>query len=199
MSEHYFSERPGSESAPFPIEVRLGGRSATFLSDRGVFSAERLDTGSRLLAETVRAHRGETVLDLGCGIGILGILAALESEGSSILLDVNLRAVGLARGNAYRLGVGEQCLAVASDGADCLADASVDLVLLNPPIRAGRPTVTRLIADAGRVLRPGGRLGLVALTRQGAETLGRLTEQLVGPTQLAARGSGYRVWLATKG
>ncbi len=198
MSDHYFRSSPQSPSDPFEVEIRVLGTSLTLRSDRGVFSAQRLDTGSRLLAETVRAHPGETTLDLGCGIGALGILAGLASGAPVVFIDCNERAAALARANAARAGLGENALVVCGDGASALADESVDLVLLNPPIRAGRAVVRRLIEDAGRVLRPGGRLGMVALTRQGAETLARLVAERLGPPVLAARGSGYRVYVAHK-
>jgi 16S rRNA (guanine1207-N2)-methyltransferase len=198
VSEHYFSATPQVASQPFEIEVRVLGHALSLVSDRGVFSSQRLDTGSRLLAETVQPEPGETVLDLGCGLGILGIVAGLSGAGGTILLDRNERAASLAGENLRRAELAGSSLAICADGADALVDASVDLVLLNPPIRAGRGVVHGLIRDAARVLRSGGRLALVALTRQGAESLARIMAEEIAPPELAARGSGYRVFVSRK-
>jgi 16S rRNA (guanine1207-N2)-methyltransferase len=198
VTEHYFSGTPETPSDPFEVEVRALGHTLRLQSDRGVFSGKRLDTGSRLLIETVRPVDGEVVLDFGCGLGILGILAALTTSAQVYLIDVNQRAASLALNNTFLAGVAPRCQVLCADGASCLAEGSVDLVLLNPPIRAGRDVVRRLIADSARVLREGGRLALVALTRQGAESLARVIAEELAPPELVARGSGYRVYTARK-
>jgi len=176
--------------------VRACGLCLSLVSDRGVFSGRRLDRGTRLLAETVRPGPSDSVVDVGCGHGALGVIAGHFTSGPLLLLDINRRAAALAAENVRRHGLADRALVAVSDGLDAVADAWADLVLCNPPIRAGRATVSRLLNGAARALAPTGRLGVVARTSQGAETLARLMGQWFGTVTTAARGGGFRVFLA---
>src|SRR2546428_13075975 len=97
MSNHYFSPRPQVGSRPKQIRVRLRGREWTFLSDRGVFARSGVDGGTRLLVETMRIASADHVLDIGCGYGPVGRMAAgLAPDGEAVLVGVNDPAVMLA-------------------------------------------------------------------------------------------------------
>src|SRR3989441_7816575 len=97
MSNHYFSTRPQVGSRPKQITVKLRGREWTFLSDRGVFARRGVDAGTRLLVETMRIAPTDHVLDIGCGYGPVGLVAAsLPPDGQAVRVDVNERAGMLA-------------------------------------------------------------------------------------------------------
>src|SRR5574344_3095248 len=99
------------------VEFQLFGEKYTFKSDAGVFSKEGLDDGTRLLLESIaKTDLGARILDLGCGVGPIGlILAHLDPKRHVCLADVNLRALDCAKFNAETLGrseerrVGKEC------------------------------------------------------------------------------------------
>src|SRR5256886_13271978 len=100
MGGQYFEKRPASKRRPAQISVTIRGHTFTFHTDSGVFSRDELDRGTELLLEAVEVGPRETILDLGCGYGVIGIVAARLTEGGhGILTEVNQRAPGLAAAN----------------------------------------------------------------------------------------------------
>ncbi|MDR7483842.1 MAG: methyltransferase [Armatimonadota bacterium] len=196
--EHYYVPAPRSRLRCRVLKVTLRGRRWTFQTASGVFSHRALDAGTRLLAERMRVGRADRVLDMGCGYGVIGLVAAaLAPQGEVWMTDTNQRAAALARANAARHHLPNVRVVVA-DAAGPIRDCSVDLVLTNPPIRAGRRVVRTFIDEAWRVLRPGGRFYLVARTAQGARTLARFIEERFGGIRQVAASGGYRVYEATR-
>jgi len=191
---HYFADRPAAPSRPREVVARLRGRSWTFLTDRGVFARQGVDPGTQLLIEAMRVEAGDHVLDLGCGYGPIGLVAAtLALRGSVVLVDVNERAVALARENAARAGL-DNVEVYQGDGTAPVRGRTFDVVAMNPPIRAGRDTVRRLLRECRDALRPGGRFYLVARTAQGARTLAREMGALFAQVREIARDGGYRIY-----
>src|SRR2546428_10552 len=147
MSNHYFSTRPQVGSRPKQIRARLRGREWTFLSDRGVFARGGVDAGTRLLVETMRIARADHILDIGCGYGPVGLVAAwLAPAGQAVLVDVNERAVMLAAQNARLNGL-VNVEVLQGDGCGPVAGRFFDAAVTNPPIRAGKATLRRLVRE----------------------------------------------------
>jgi len=191
---HYFTPAPPVPAGRRNVRYDDGERAFRFHTAPGVFSRGAIDLGSRLLLRTVDASGAHSVLDLGCGYGVIGIvLAARAPEAQVLLLDVNPRAVALAQENITLNGV-RNAEARVSDGCGSVAGMAFDRILFNPPIRAGRAVVLRLLGEARACLAPGGRLYLVARTNQGARTLGRLMGTHFDSVSEIGRGSGYRVY-----
>jgi 16S rRNA (guanine1207-N2)-methyltransferase len=191
---HYFSTAPASPLRPRTIEFRHGGRVYRFRTAAGVFSRGAVDRGTRLLLDAVSPGDARDILDLGCGYGVVGIVMAARATGAHVVLvDVNPRAVALAQEN-IRLNRVANAEARCGDGCAPASGSAFDLILLNPPIRAGRATVVRLLGESRACLRPGGRLCLVARTSQGARTLGRLMGEIFDRTAEVERGGGFRVY-----
>src|SRR5256886_4247063 len=106
MGGQYFEKRPASKRRPAQISVTIRGHPFTFHTDSGVFSRDELDRGTELLLEAVDLGPCETILDLGCGYGVIGIVAARLTEGGHVILtDVNERAAALARTNLAANGI----------------------------------------------------------------------------------------------
>jgi 16S rRNA (guanine1207-N2)-methyltransferase len=148
------------------FHARLGeGLSLTFVSRPGVFSYGRLDDGARALAEVGDVRPGDRVLDVGCGTGAVGVLAARRAgpEGFVAFVDSNVRAVALAEHNARANGV-EDFQAVATSRVDGLAEGSFDVALANPPYFANSSIARLFIERSRELLKPDGRFFLV--TRQ---------------------------------
>ncbi|MGW9159474.1 class I SAM-dependent methyltransferase [Microbacterium sp. NPDC055665] len=125
--------------------------------------AQRPTSGAsaRWVAEPVEASRH--VLDLGCGTGALAVSYALaHPEAQVIASDRSAAAAASARATAAANGVADRVTVMHDDAASEIPDASIDVVLLNPPFHLGTSVhtgaATRLFEAAARVLRPGGEL-----------------------------------------
>jgi len=135
------------------------------------------------------------VLDMGCGSGALGVAAAMAVEGgTAVLVDSSARAVECARANAVANGASERTLVVLACGFDCLAGASFDVVLANPPY-FGDWQIAAMFAEEGhRLLRSGGRFHLVT---KAAEVPADILRDVFGGSQ-EARRRGYSVLSAVR-
>ena len=109
--EHYYTNAPTSRSDIREIRYEVNGHSLRYLTDHGVFSMERVDHGSDILIHAVieqEAALTGTVIDLGCGYGAIGVaVAAVYPQVKMSMIDVNDRAMELARRNAEKNGVSE--------------------------------------------------------------------------------------------
>jgi 16S rRNA (guanine1207-N2)-methyltransferase len=195
-TSHYFSPSLPSSARARTIVFRSADRVFRFRTAAGVFSRTAVDDGSRCLLQAADLRGARRILDLGCGYGVLGIVAAARAPHARVtLVDVNPRAVGLAAENITLNHVANADVR-CGDGCAPVAGEQFDVVLFNPPIRAGRSVVVRLLQEAHACLRPGGRLYLVARTRQGARTLGRLMGEMYAGVTEIDRGGGFRVFEA---
>ncbi len=195
MSDHYFTNEPSAKHAPREFEAKLRGKSYTFQTDAGVFSKGEIDLGSRILIDTLPCQAGETILDLGCGYGPIGMVAStlVGTSGEVHMVDVNERAVALARENLAKNGI-ENAKVMVSDGLNGLPpDLTFDWVLSNPPIRAGKLVIYQLLTDAYHRLKPSGCLLVVIRTKQGAKSLESYLTELAGECVTIEKKAGFRV------
>ncbi len=195
----YFDNDPSLSHQNIIQRFNLLGEQFTLESDRGVFSKEGLDDGTRLLLETIaKAHLGRKILDLGCGIGSIGLLLAhFDPERIITLADVNQRALELCRKNAESLGVGERCEITESDVYSNIT-STYDSIVTNPPIRAGKRVTYAMYAGALSHLNEDGRLILVIRKKQGADSCQEYLESLFSSVEKVASEKGYRVLIARK-
>ncbi len=144
--------------------VRVAGEPARLVSRPGVFAHGRLDDGAAALIAGMRVAPGQRVLDLGCGAGLVG-LAALRQGAQVTAVDVSARAVAATRRTWAANGYSEADVKL-SIGASVVARQRFDVVVTNPPFHKGAgvdfEVAQQFVADAARVLRPGGTLYLVA-------------------------------------
>ncbi len=198
MADQYFAARPTTPHREETIRIVLRGHTFVFVTDTGVFARGKLDRGTELLAEQLAVAPDAHVLDVGCGYGVLGIVAAiLAPNGRVVMTDVNERAIDLAARNIRANAVPH---AEVRRGAfyDVVTGERFDAIVSNPPIRAGKKVVFRIVDEAADHLRAGGSLWMVARTRQGARSLERRIAQALGACDTVARGSGYRVLRGTR-
>src|SRR5439155_23573462 len=105
VTEQYFARRPSARHRALEFTEVLRGRPLRFRTDSAVFSRTGVDSGTRLLIETLEVGPGESLLDLGCGYGPIGLaIAATVAAAQVVMTDVNLRALGNARKNAVTNG-----------------------------------------------------------------------------------------------
>ena len=195
MSEQYYTADPTSESKPVPCAFPYRGWGLHFMTDAGVFSKGELDPGTRLLLDALPDLTGD-VLDVGCGWGAIGIAIAKAYPDCRVtMVDVNRRALSLCRENAGRNQVAVTCL--ESDGLAAVAGQTFDVVVTNPPIRAGKQVIYRMFADAARQLRPGGALYLVIRKQQGAESCVKYLKTIFDTVEKLDKSNGYWVLRAS--
>lgn len=194
--EHYFTARPRSASRRRELRFLYRGEILVFEVDAGVFASSGLDPGTALLIESLDPSPGDSILDLGCGWGAVGVAAGKAApQGRVVLVDVNRRAAALARANLRNNDVANGEVRVGHL-FDRVAGERFDLLATNPPYRAGRPTILRLLEEAPAHLAvPGGRLLLVGKGSQGIRYYQQWLEDRLGPgaVEVRARGGGYRV------
>ena len=164
---HYFDPGDG-EWTSREIRVVLDGHEFTLETAASTFSPEHLDTGTRILLETVPDPIG-TVLDIGCGWGPIALTAALRSPESVVWgIDVNQRALELTRRNAVRVGVSNVTVGLPDEVP---ADLRFDTIWSNPPIRVGKAELHAILETWIPRLNPGGEAWLVVAKSLGAESL----------------------------
>jgi 16S rRNA (guanine1207-N2)-methyltransferase len=161
-------QAPWPEAATHAIVTVPDGTGGTLTLDTapGVFSWEHLDEATALLLEVMDVPAGSAVLDLGCGAGALGLMAAHRHGASRVLLlDADAEAVDAVHRTLARHAL-PACEARVSDVAAAARDETFDVVVTNPPFHLGKGTdyllPAQFIAEAAERLRPGGRLFLVA-------------------------------------
>ncbi|MWV47463.1 methyltransferase [Paenibacillus sp. HJL G12] len=198
MSQHYYSNQPEASHDRRQLEEHLRGQTFRFISDAGVFSKKGVDYGSKVLIEAMEIPDNADVLDVGCGYGPIGFTAArLSGDGHVTMLDVNSRAVELAKENAKLNGILNVTI-LESDVLAAVKGKSFDVVLTNPPIRAGKDTVHAIFEQAYEHLRDGGTLWVVIQKKQGAPSAKAKLESLFGRVDEVTKDKGYRIFKATK-
>lgn len=190
--------RPVPSARPFPVTAQHDG--LTLVAHGGAFAGAKLDIGTRDLLGALGLDGDEPsqatiVVDLGCGTGALAASYALaHPEARVVATDRSAAAVASARATMAANGVVERITVMHDDAGSELADASADVVLLNPPFHLGSSVhtgaATRLFEAAARILRPGGELFTVFNSSLGYRA--ELT-RLVGATEQIERTPKFTV------
>ena len=192
MDEHYFSADPTVAFRRVPVHATVWGHDLTLTSASGVFARGRLDVGTGVLFRATTPPPSGTLLDLGCGYGMIGLALATAAPTARVWgVDVNERAVLLANENAVALGVEERFTAVTPD--DLPDEVSFDEIWSNPPIRIGKQALHDLLLRWLSRLAPSGRAVLVVGKNLGADSLQRWLGERGYPTERLASAKGFRV------
>ena len=189
MAEHYYTNNPTSEHEERSFRAVFAGRVLAFDTDAGVFSKQHVDPGSELLCRALPDTISGRVLDMGCGWGAMTVMTlARFPKAEVVMADVNERALALAVSNVEKNHM--QATAVLSDGFEKI-EGEFDVVITNPPIRAGKAVIYKMFEDAKAHLVPGGTLYLVVRKQQGAPSTLKFLKELYGKAEVIERDGGY--------
>ncbi|WP_456788327.1 class I SAM-dependent methyltransferase [Cellulomonas sp. P5_C5] len=193
------SERP---SKRWPERTEHPDLGITVCAHGGAFAGAGIDIGTRALLQHLDAIPTDitSAVDLGCGTGVLAVVLARANEGLTVTAtDESAAAVASARKTVEANGLHDRVVVLRADGAETVPDASVDLVLLNPPFHVGAAVhdgVARtLFAEAARILRPGGELSAVWNSHLRYRPA---LERVVGPTRQVSRDPKFTVTVSTR-
>ena len=197
---HYFSEKQTSPLNPQKISARLRGRLFEFWTGSGVFSSKKVDKGSTLLADSAIITTGK-ILDMGCGIGVIGISIAKSSPQIEVIMtDINKRAVRLAKRN-IKLNNIQNAEARHGNLFEPIKDTEkgkFNAIIINPPQKAGKKLCFEMIDKSYDYLENKGTLQIVARHNKGGKELSKRMREAFGNVKDVAKKGGYRVYISEK-
>ncbi len=186
----------GSGAERFPRRARDADLDLIVCAHGAAFAGPKIDRGTRLLLSSRDDWpAAEAVVDLGCGTGVLAVVAARLNPGATVIgTDDSAAACASARASAEANGLAEQISIERADGLSARPAASADLILCNPPFHLGTAKdsapALAMLADARRVLRPDGELWTVFNTHLPYRQALRAA---VGSTQIVRQDDSYMV------
>lgn len=148
------------------LQAEVLGQKVSLETRRELFSPEHVDRGTLAMLSHVQILPGMRIMDLGCGCGVVGVVAAkIAGEENVFMSDADPRAVETARRNAERNGVGG-VRAFVSDGFRDVDASGFDLILSNPPYQTDFSVAKGFIEKGFNRLKIGGRLYMVTKRRE---------------------------------
>ncbi len=196
---HYYINDDKLESKPRLISFTMDGKTISLMSDNGVFSKNELDQGTEILIRSLLPlDLYGDILDLGCGIGTIGLtLAYLLPHVNLICVDVNTRALALAQENAKRLQISNRVRCLQSDVYSGV-EGQFNYIVSNPPIRAGKKVTYAMYEGALEHLIDGGSLIIVIRKAQGALSAKAYLESIFSNVRILEKKKGFYVIQAIK-
>lgn len=188
--KQYFQENELLAADEVQIRLDRFGHKFTFFSARGLFSFDEVDANSLILVENIPGIKGK-LLDLGCGIGVVGImLAKINGQVDLTGCDINRIALRLAEKNAATNGIDAKFF-----HSDCFDGVSgiFDTIALNPPIHAGKEVMYKMFEQAKEHLAPNGVFYIVIQKKHGAESSLRFLRENYGYCEVVHKKKGVYV------
>ncbi len=189
-------------STEYPLRQHHADRNLWVCAHGAAFAGTKVDLGTRFLLEFLDRMNptASRAVDLGCGTGVIATTLARARPMLSVLAtDQSAAAVASAAATAVTNEVEARVQVLRDDAMSTLPDASVDLILCNPPFHLGTSVhagaALKLFNAAGRVLAPGGELWTVFNSHLAYD--GQL-DRAVGPTQVVGRNGTFTVTVSTR-
>ena len=198
---HYYTNDESLAHHYETIPFSFADTTLQFRTDNGVFSKNAIDYGSRVLLQAFYQTHEEitgTLLDVGCGYGAMGITLAKIYHIPVDMVDVNLRAMDLARHNALKNGVQKETHIFESYAYRNVEKNDYHYIITNPPIRAGKKVVHTILEEAYSHLAPQGELWVVIQKKQGAPSAQKKMEEVFGNVEIITKDKGYYILRSTK-
>ena len=194
---HYFINDNSVKSNKRSLYYDYEGIKFRFNSDNGVFSKNEIDEGSNILLNNyLKKGKVGKVVDVGSGIGFLGIVISKINSCEVDMLEINSRAVGLCEENIAINGVSKS--KVYESNIYEKANGKYDVVISNPPIRAGKKVVFEILEKAKDYLNDDGELWVVIRKNQGADSAKKKMIEVFGNCEIIDRSKGFYILLSKK-
>jgi len=189
---HYFDENNDTlKSNPQVIAFRVNGTPLEFNTDSGVFSKNGFDRGTEVLLKYLTVSENmKSVLDLGCGYGVVGIYMNKKYNVNVDMIDINKRAIELSLLNVKLNNA--QANVFQSDGFSNVTN-KYDLIISNPPIRAGKELIYKFFEDSVNYLNESGELYVVINKKHGALSAIKKLETLFKIVTIVDKKKGFYV------
>lgn len=194
--EHYFTNNENLKSEIRYIDYEYENFNFKFLSDLGVFSKNKIDYGSKLLVETYLKNNSESkkILDVGCGYGFIGIVLSKVTDSVVTMIDVNKRALHLTDRNISENKVNAHTY--LSDAYESIKE-KYDVIITNPPIRAGKDKVLEILMGSVNYLTDDGELWYVIRKDQGAKSIEKVLNKELKVDNIE-KSKGFYIFRAKK-
>lgn len=166
----YFDNDKSIKSDKKLISFNFDNKKYNIYSDNGVFSKDRFDYGTRVLLDSININElSGNVLDLGCGIGVVGVILGTINKNINIdMVDVNERAISLAKENISLNGVTAD---VFISDVYSNVNKKYDYIITNPPIRAGKEVIRKFLLGGYDYLNDNGILYFVMRKDHGVKSM----------------------------
>lgn len=192
----YFDNDKNIKSERKIIKFNFDNKVFSIYSDNGVFSKDRFDYGTRVLLNSIDIDKlSGNVLDLGCGVGVVGLILGTINKNISIdMVDINERAINLTKNNLILNSV--KANVFVSDIYSNI-DNKYDFIITNPPIRAGKNVIRGFLLGSYDYLKDDGTLYFVMRKDHGVKSM--IKELSVKfNTSIVNKDKGFYVVLCTK-
>ncbi|MFH1424057.1 MAG: methyltransferase [archaeon] len=206
--EHYFKTETEIPMEIHTIEAIIRGDELEFQTSPPVFSWRKVDKGTLTLAENMEIpDAAKDLLDLGCGYGVIGIVAARNNPELKVtMIDKSKRAVQLTRKNLrlHNLKNAEVMHGDLYSPLKWIDEAGkehikkFDVIVSNPPYSAGKSVVVEIIKKAPEHLKEGGSLQIVGRHNKGGKMYKEEMLQVFSTLEETGRSAGYRVYIGKK-
>jgi len=201
-NKHYYSPFPDARVKFQSLSVSLRRHLFIFKTITGVFAYKKLDLGTKILVENMLIPpKSSTIIDLGCGYGVIGIVLAYESPKSTVyLIDINKRAIWCAKEN-IKINLPEsrnRIFALSGNYFDPIKNKNIifDGIYMNPPLRKGRKEFLDLFDEIPLYLKPNGLFQFVIKRKMGAEFISNYLKNKFSEEniEIICKKSGYWIF-----
>lgn len=195
---HYYTNNLDLKSKETLVHFQYKDHELVFVSDYGVFSKDKVDYGTRVLLNAINIQESQkSLLDVGCGYGAIGVSLKKEYPWLNVeMIDVNERAVCLANASIQK-NMLQNIVAYKSFVYENVTGC-FDIIVSNPPIRAGKKIVFEILEGSFDHLNLGGELVIVIQKKQGAPSAKKKMEEVFGNCEIVKRDKGYFILKSVK-